>query len=106
MLRALIRRQNDPLPRPSQTTKLQWSQPDILGTAPPGLRGHTATLIGHKILLFGGYDGKGRTNELYILDAQERGGLRCDEFGSKLLDVGFDSIGSFSAFGSGRKYLD
>lgn len=49
------------------TTKLQWSQPEILGTPPPGLRGHTATLIGHKILLFGGYDGKGRTNELYLL---------------------------------------
>merc|ERR1719221_1037484 len=51
--------------------KLQWSQPEILGTPPPGLRGHTANLIGHKIFLFGGYDGKGRTNELYILDTAE-----------------------------------
>ena len=28
-------------------------------------------LQGHKIFLFGGYDGKGRTNELYILDTAE-----------------------------------
>lgn len=28
-------------------------------------------LKGHKIFLFGGYDGKGRTNELYILDTAE-----------------------------------
>merc|ERR1712093_497929 len=38
---------------------------------PPGLRGHTANLIGHKIFLFGGYDGKGRSNDLYILDTAE-----------------------------------
>ena len=30
-----------------------------------------ANLISHKIFLFGGYDGKGRTNELYILDTAE-----------------------------------
>lgn len=53
-----------------------WCQPEIHGTPPPGLRGHTATLIGHKILFFGGYDGKGRTNELYILDAHERKWIR------------------------------
>ena len=33
------------------TSKLHWSQPEILGTPPPGLRGHTATLIGKEILL-------------------------------------------------------
>ena len=38
------------------------------GVPPPGLRGHTANLIGAKIFLFGGYDGRGRSNDLYILD--------------------------------------
>jgi len=56
--------------------KLQWSQPEILGSPPPGLRGHSANLIGRKIFLFGGYDGKGRTNELNVLDTAEGKWLR------------------------------
>jgi N-acetylneuraminic acid mutarotase len=45
------------------------SQPETVnGQAPPGLRGHTATLIGSKIFLYGGYDGRGRSNDLYLLD--------------------------------------
>lgn len=43
-------------------------EPDIKGTPPKGLRGHTANLIGNKIYLFGGYDGRGRSNDLYILN--------------------------------------
>lgn len=51
------------------TSTLTWSQPEAGGTPPPGLRGHTATLVGgSKILLFGGFDGRGRSNDLYILD--------------------------------------
>lgn len=64
------------------------------GAVPPGLRGHTATLIGSKIFLYGGnpqqphattphlrhcewtcvasgYDGRGRSNDLYILDPKK-----------------------------------
>jgi hypothetical protein len=45
------------------------TQPETVnGQAPPGLRGHTATLIGSKIFLYGGYDGRGRSNDLYLLD--------------------------------------
>lgn len=51
------------------TETMTWSQPETVnGQAPPGLRGHTATLIGSKIFLYGGYDGRGRSNDLYLLD--------------------------------------
>lgn len=50
-------------------------QPEIRGFPPPALRGHTANLIGHKIFLFGGFDGKSRTNEVYILDTRTRSWL-------------------------------
>jgi hypothetical protein len=55
------------------TSKLEWSTPcDILGTIPPGLRGHSATLVGgNQIVLFGGYDGRNRSNELYIFEIGE-----------------------------------
>jgi leucine-zipper-like transcriptional regulator 1 len=42
----------------SQT--LTWTEFSTIGTPPKGLRGHTANLIGDKIYLFGGYDGRGR----------------------------------------------
>lgn len=51
------------------TATLRWYRPVVQGVPPPGLRGHTANLIGDRIFLFGGYDGKGRSNDLYILDA-------------------------------------
>jgi hypothetical protein len=35
------------------TESLCWSQPEVKGTIPPGLRGHTANLIGTRIYLFG-----------------------------------------------------
>lgn len=35
---------------------------------PPGLRGHSANLVGNKIFLFGGYDGRGRSSELFVLN--------------------------------------
>lgn len=53
------------------TATLRWSQPVVLGMAPPGLRGHTATLIGDRMFLFGGYDGKGRSNNLYVLESMK-----------------------------------
>lgn len=37
------------------------------GSPPPGLRGHSATLVGSKMVLFGGFDGRRRTNEVYVL---------------------------------------
>ena len=40
------------------TERMEWSQPEMRGAVPPGLRGHTANLVGHKMFLFGGYDGE------------------------------------------------
>lgn len=51
------------------TTKLEWSTPVVTGTIPPGLRGHTANLVGgNQIVVFGGYDGRNRANDIYLFD--------------------------------------
>ena len=47
---------------------MRWSTPEVSGVPPPGLRGHSATLIGNTVFMFGGYDGRGRSNELHMLD--------------------------------------
>jgi len=60
------------LQMPPDVARLEWSQPIVTGVSPPGLRGHSATCLGQKIIFFGGYDGKGRSNELFVLDAQEK----------------------------------
>ena len=59
------------------TETLTWTEPQIYGSSPKGLRGHTANLIGNKIYLFGGYDGRGRSlkkiipsNDLYVLNTE------------------------------------
>lgn len=38
---------------------------------PIGLRGHSATLVGYNILIFGGFDGKNRNNKVYSFDVVE-----------------------------------
>ena len=38
------------------------------GILPKGLRGHTANLIANNIYIFGGYDGAGRSNDLFIFN--------------------------------------
>mmetsp|Transcript_26022 Transcript_26022/g.29781 ORF Transcript_26022/g.29781 Transcript_26022/m.29781 type:complete len:494 (+) Transcript_26022:40-1521(+) len=54
------------------TGTLTWLEPEITGTiTPKGLRGHTASLIRNRILFFGGYDGKGRSKDLYILNLEQ-----------------------------------
>eukprot|EP00360_Condylostoma_magnum_P000362 CAMPEP_0168316504 /NCGR_PEP_ID=MMETSP0210-20121227/16019_1 /TAXON_ID=40633 /ORGANISM="Condylostoma magnum, Strain COL2" /LENGTH=82 /DNA_ID=CAMNT_0008298151 /DNA_START=426 /DNA_END=674 /DNA_ORIENTATION=+ len=50
------------------TETMVWTEPDVFGSPPNGLRGHTACVIGKKIFVFGGYDGRGRSNDLYTLD--------------------------------------
>jgi N-acetylneuraminic acid mutarotase len=53
------------------TDKLTWHHvAAVQGPFPPGLRGHTATVKQDKIYFFGGYDGGGRSNELYILNTR------------------------------------
>ena len=36
------------------TDTLTWAEPDLTGALPPGLRGHTANLVGDQLFLFGG----------------------------------------------------
>ncbi|KAH8739891.1 hypothetical protein FG386_001708 [Cryptosporidium ryanae] len=46
--------------------------PDIHGTAPSSRKGHSMTLVDDStVVMFGGYDGKNRLNDLYILDVSE-----------------------------------
>jgi len=45
-----------------------WSQAQPSGHGPGPRRAHTATLVGHKIYVFGGGDGKKALNDVYILD--------------------------------------
>jgi N-acetylneuraminic acid mutarotase len=49
---------------------MTWSQPTISGTAPACRCAHTTTLIGSKLLVFGGGDGGRRFKDLYILDIE------------------------------------
>ena len=48
---------------------LVWSQPVVSGpTHPPGLRGHSGTMVGRSLVVFGGFDGRARTNETWLLN--------------------------------------
>ena len=47
-----------------------WTVPTVSGTPPPALVGHSATLIGTELFVFGGSDGKQDGNELYIFDTE------------------------------------
>lgn len=51
-----------------ETQTRTWKELPATGTWPPGLRGHSATLVGDHVLLIGGYDGKYRNDDIYILD--------------------------------------
>ncbi|RHY67197.1 hypothetical protein DYB30_003819 [Aphanomyces astaci] len=53
------------------TDTLTWTHlASVDGMFPPGLRGHTANVKLPKVYFFGGYDGRGRSNELYILNTR------------------------------------
>ncbi|XP_042194088.1 uncharacterized protein zgc:163014 [Callorhinchus milii] len=45
-----------------------WYQPIVGGHRPPARCGHTATLLGKSLLLFGGYSGRVCLNDLHMLD--------------------------------------
>jgi len=47
---------------------LQWTVPEINGSAPNGRSYHSCCVIEKKMYLFGGYDGNSRSNEMYILE--------------------------------------
>lgn len=49
-----------------------WTQPHITGKAPCGRYGHTASVVGSKIYIFGGNAGTNmRLNDMHILDTDE-----------------------------------
>ena len=45
-----------------------WYSVEVPGSSPPPMYGHTATLIGSKVLLFGGWDGFSPTSSAHVLD--------------------------------------
>lgn len=48
-----------------------WIYQETTGEKPPGLSGHTLTLIDEKrAVLFGGFDGKENHNDAYVLDME------------------------------------
>jgi hypothetical protein len=47
---------------------MTWSIPSIQGTQPPARYAHTATLMGNKLIVFGGFNGRSYLDDLNILD--------------------------------------
>ena len=47
-----------------------WTVPTVSGTPPPALVGHSSTLIGSELFVFGGSDGKHDGNELHVFDCE------------------------------------
>ena len=45
-----------------------WYTVDVPGQSPPAVYGHSATLIGSKVVLFGGWDGVSPLNTVHVLD--------------------------------------
>jgi hypothetical protein len=53
----------------------RWSQPALCGAVqPPGLRGHSACMAGDALVVFGGFDGRARTNDAWLLNTAAGGG--------------------------------
>jgi len=52
------------------TETLTWTEPQIYGSSPKGLRGHTANLIGTKVYLFGGHSGNKHLKDLHVFDTE------------------------------------
>lgn len=47
---------------------MTWSQPQTTGHGPGPRRAHTATLVGSKIYVIGGGDGRKALNDVFVLD--------------------------------------
>ena len=44
-----------------------WNEPIANGVTPPARVGHASAIVGTKIVLFGGHDGKQCLNDLHVL---------------------------------------
>ncbi|OQR93437.1 hypothetical protein ACHHYP_02568 [Achlya hypogyna] len=49
---------------------MRWEETRIGGTTPT-IKNHTATLVGHRIFVFGGYDGRRNHNDLHVFDCEK-----------------------------------
>ena len=49
-----------------------WTEIKYKDSLPSGLRGHSANCIGDSLYIFGGYDGKMRSNELICFDLKDK----------------------------------
>jgi len=50
----------------------RWAHLNTIGYSPPPVAGHSASIIGNRMIIFGGSHGLGsRTNEVWVLDLEE-----------------------------------
>lgn len=47
---------------------MTWSIPSVQGMQPPARYAHTATLMGNKLIIFGGFNGRSYLDDLSVLD--------------------------------------
>lgn len=47
---------------------MYWVKPLVSGMVPPPRLAHSAEIHANKMIIFGGYDGKIRMNDVYVLD--------------------------------------
>jgi hypothetical protein len=50
---------------------MSWEAVGVRGTPPCGRYGHTASVVGRKIFVFGGFDGNSQLNDVHVLDQKE-----------------------------------
>ncbi len=55
----------------SDPQSLSWSKWDAKGDVPPSKGYHTANLVGHKMLIYGGSDGHASFSDVHVLDLSE-----------------------------------
>lgn len=46
---------------------MTWSQPGVHGKPPPERCGHTATIVGDRLIILGGNNSNGEFNDINIL---------------------------------------
>jgi Kelch motif/Galactose oxidase, central domain len=51
---------------------MQWSHPEMQGDLPPPCRAHSATLVGRKIVIFGGGEGATYYHTVHVFDIPSR----------------------------------
>lgn len=52
---------------------MSWEQIVIKGTPPCGRYGHTASVVGKKVFIFGGFDGNSQLNDVHMLATSDEG---------------------------------